>query len=65
MGRQVAIIGSGQTKHGRRAEITYPDLVREAVQAALENTNITMKDIDGIVYGSMPSMMEGVAATHI
>jgi len=64
MGRPVAIIGSGQTKHGRRTEITYPDLVREAVQAALENTNITMKDIDGIVYGSMPSMMEGVAMTH-
>ena len=64
MARQVAIIGSGQTVHGRRNDMTYPDLVREAVQAALSNTGLTLDDIDGVVYGSMPSMMEGVALTH-
>jgi acetyl-CoA C-acetyltransferase len=64
MGREVAIIGSGQTKHGRRNDLTYPDLVREAVQAALHNTGITPDDIDGVVSGTMPSMMEGVAFTH-
>jgi acetyl-CoA C-acetyltransferase len=65
MAIQVGIIGSGQTKHGRRYDVTYPDLVREAVTAALENTGIDLKDIDGVVFGTMPSMMEGVAFTHL
>lgn len=64
MGRPVAVIGTGQTKHGVRSEITYPDLIRESVQAALEDTGITPDDIDGVVSGTMPSMMEGVALTH-
>ena len=64
MGRPVAIIGVGQTQYGRRSEITYPDLVRESVQAVFEDTGLTPDDIDGVVYGSMPSMMEGVAMTH-
>lgn len=65
MARPVAIIGSGQTKHGRRYDVTYPDLVREAVQAAYENAGITPQDIDGVVSGTMPSMMEGIAFTHL
>jgi acetyl-CoA C-acetyltransferase len=64
MGRPVAIIGIGQTKHGRRNDVTYPDLVREAVIAALKDAGITPDDIDGVVSGTMPSMMEGVALTH-
>lgn len=64
MGRAVAIIGSGQTKHGRHNELTYPDLVRQAVQEVFKNTGLSPDDIDGVVYGSMPSMMEGVAMTH-
>ena len=64
MARAVAIIGTGQTKHGRRDDVSYPDLVREAVKAAFEDAGITPGDIDGVVSGTMPSMMEGVAATH-
>ena len=64
MKRPVAIIGIGQTKHGNRSEVTYPDLVRESVQAVFEDTGITPDDIDGVVSGTMPSMMEGVAMTH-
>jgi len=65
MGKAVAIIGTGQTKHGRRSDVSYPDLVREAVKAALEDAGITLKDIDGVVFGTMPSMMEGVSSTHL
>lgn len=65
MARRVGIIGIGQTKHGNRSEITYPDLVREAVVAALKDANITPEDIEGIVFGTMPSMMEGVALNHL
>jgi len=64
MGRPVAIIGVGQTKHGRRTEISYPDLVREAVVRVFEDTGLTPADIDGVVSGTMPSMMEGIALTH-
>jgi acetyl-CoA C-acetyltransferase len=64
MGRAVAVIGTGQTKHGRRDDLSYPDLVREAVKKVFEDAGITLKDVDGIVYGSMPSMMEGVAYNH-
>ncbi len=64
MGRAVAVIGTSQTKHGRREDISYPDLVREAVKKVFEDAGITPNDVDGVVYGSMPSMMEGVAYNH-
>ena len=64
MGRAVAVIGTGQTRHGRRDDVTYPDLIRESVKVALADAGITPKDIDAVVYGSMPSMMEGVAYNH-
>jgi acetyl-CoA C-acetyltransferase len=64
MGRPVAIIGVGQTNHGRRMDVSYPDLVREAVVRVYENTGLSPDDIDGVVSGTMPSMMEGVALTH-
>ncbi len=64
MGRPVAIIGVGQTKHGRRMDVSYPDLVREAVLRVFEDAGLTPNDIDGVVSGTMPSMMEGVALTH-
>ena len=64
MGRPVAIIGVGQTKHGKRQDVSYPDLVREAVSAAFKDAEITPDDIEGVVSGSMPSMMEGIALTQ-
>jgi len=64
MGRAVAIIGVGQSKHGKRMDVCYPDLVREAVLAVFEDSGLTPDDIDGVVSGTMPSMMEGVAMTH-
>ncbi len=64
MGRPVAIIGVGQTYHGRRMDVSYPELVREAVMAVFAETGLTPEDIDGVVSGTMPSMMEGIALTH-
>lgn len=65
MARPVAVIGVGQTRHGRRTETCYPDLVREAVLALFTETGIGPEEIDGVVSGTMPSMMEGVAMTHL
>jgi len=64
MGKAVAVIGTGQTRHGRRNDVSYPELVREAVKVALIDAGITPKDIEGVVTGTMPSMMEGVSDTH-
>ncbi|MFH1134629.1 MAG: hypothetical protein V1816_00940 [Pseudomonadota bacterium] len=64
MGRPVAIIGVGQTHHGKRMDLCYPDLVRQAVVRVFEDTGLSPADIDGVVSGTMPSMMEGIAMTH-
>jgi len=64
MGNPVAIIGIGQTEHGKRMDMAYPDLVREAVVRCYEDTGLEPDDIEGIVSGTMPSMMEGIALTH-
>lgn len=54
MAQQVAIVATGQTKHrSRRADVSVPELVREAVDEALAEAQITMKDIDAIVIGNM------------
>jgi acetyl-CoA C-acetyltransferase len=45
-------------------DVSYPELVREGVMAVFEDTGLTPDDIDGVVSGTMPSMMEGVALTH-
>ncbi|NPV90997.1 MAG: hypothetical protein HPY50_09520 [Firmicutes bacterium] len=65
MGRAVAIVGVGQTKHGRRDDVSYPELVHEAVVAALLDAGITIKDVQAVVSGSMPAPMEGVNMTHL
>jgi acetyl-CoA C-acetyltransferase len=54
MARRVAIVGVGLTKcSSHRRDVTYPELVYEAVSAALADANLKAKDIDAIVYGSM------------
>lgn len=65
MTRAVAIVGVGETKCGRREDVSYPELIREAVTAALEDAGISFKDIDAVVSGSMPTPMEGINAMHL
>jgi acetyl-CoA C-acetyltransferase len=45
-------------------DVCYPDLVREAVAAVYDRTGLSPDDVDGVVSGTMPSMMEGIAMTH-
>lgn len=65
MSRAVAIVGFGQTKHGRREDVNYQELVYEAVKAAFEDAGISPSDIEAVVSGSMPPPMEGVNAPHL
>jgi acetyl-CoA C-acetyltransferase len=54
MPERVGIIGIGQTAgKRRRPEVSQVELVNEAVRAALEDAQLTIKDIDMIVTGNM------------
>jgi acetyl-CoA C-acetyltransferase len=56
-----AVVGVGQTNHTSvRADVSIAGLVREAVDRALESAGMTLADIDAIVIGKAPDMLEGV-----
>ena len=56
-----AVIGIGQTKHAaKRKDVSIPGLLREAALRALEDADLTWKDIDAVVLGTAPDMFEGV-----
>ncbi|SHL26923.1 acetyl-CoA C-acetyltransferase [Desulfatibacillum alkenivorans DSM 16219] len=54
MAQKVAIVGTGQTDHkSHRPDVTGQEMIREAVDRALEDCGITIRDIDAIVIGNM------------
>lgn len=59
--RDVAIIGTGQTKHARRrTDVSQVGLVREAVDAALADAELGLADIDSVVVASGPVLFGAV-----
>ena len=57
--RRVAIVGVGQTHHqSRRPDVNQLEMVNEAVRAALDDAQLTPKDIDTFVAGNM-ELFEG------
>jgi acetyl-CoA C-acetyltransferase len=60
--RAAAVVGVGQTKHAsRRADVSIAGLVREAVDRALTDAGLQHEDVDAVVMGKAPDMLEGVA----
>lgn len=59
--RKVAIIGVGLTKTGRRADVSHQELTWEAVKNALEDTNLSIDDIEAIAYGVMDNF-DGISS---
>jgi acetyl-CoA C-acetyltransferase len=54
MPERVGIIGVGQTAGKRaRMDVSEVELVNEAVRAALEDAELTIKDIDVVIMGNM------------
>ncbi len=54
MARRVAIIGTGQTHHrSQRRDVNGREMIHEAVQRALADCELTMRDIDAVVIGNM------------
>ncbi len=63
--RSVAIIGCGQTRHAaRRHDVSQPELVREAVVAALRDAELRPADVDAVVLSNM-EMFEGRALPEL
>ncbi|MCH8849773.1 MAG: thiolase domain-containing protein [Chloroflexi bacterium] len=61
MAERCAVVGIGQTKHSaKRDDVSIPGLVREAAYRALEDAEMTWKDIDAVVIGKAPDMFEGI-----
>ena len=56
-----AVVGIGQTHHkSRRRDVSFPGLIREAAVRALDDAQMTWKDIDAVVLGKAPDLFEGV-----
>ena len=53
---KVAIIGMGCTKFGERFDTSREDLILEAIQEALEDAHMELKDIDAFWFGSFYEM---------
>lgn len=54
MGRKVAIVATGQTKHtAKRLDVNIRELVTEAVSKALSDADLKIEDIDAVFIGNM------------
>jgi acetyl-CoA C-acetyltransferase len=60
MAEQAAVIGIGQTKYKRKRDVSIDGLVREAALNALEDAELSFRDIDAVVIGKAPDALEGV-----
>ncbi len=61
MKRPVAVVGVGQTHHSsRRVDVNTAELVREAIDRALLDAGLEHRDIDAIIIGKAPDMLEGI-----
>jgi acetyl-CoA C-acetyltransferase len=60
-GELCAVVGIGQTKYqSARNDVSIAGLCREAAQRALDDAQMTWRDIDAVVIGKAPDMFEGV-----
>jgi acetyl-CoA C-acetyltransferase len=60
-GELCAVVGVGQTKYqSARNDVSIAGLCREAAQRALDDAEMTWRDIDAVVIGKAPDMFEGV-----
>jgi acetyl-CoA C-acetyltransferase len=54
MAQKVAVIASGQTNHtSKRSDVSIPEMIKEAVDRALAQANMTLDEIDAVVIGNM------------
>lgn len=60
MPNRVAIVGIGQTRHkSTRLDVTQPEMINEAVRAALVDAELSMKEIEAVFTSNMETF-EGI-----
>lgn len=58
---KAAIIGTGQTQTKlKRKDVNLPELMREAVNRAIEDADMELSEIDGIIVGNSPELFDGI-----
>ncbi|MSO78665.1 MAG: hypothetical protein EXQ79_03575 [Acidimicrobiia bacterium] len=60
---EVAICGVGESDHSKASGRTTRDIVGQAVERALADAGLEPRDVDGLMYISMPDQMD-VAGFH-
>jgi acetyl-CoA C-acetyltransferase len=54
MPKKVAVVATGQTDHkSRRPDVNIPEMIKEAVDRALADGDMSIKDIEAVVIGNM------------
>ena len=65
MAGRCAVLGVGQTKHAARRDVGLGGLVREAAQRALDDAGLGWGEIDAVVLGKGPDIMEGLMSPEL
>ena len=66
MAERCAVVGIGQTHHRKvRDDVSLAGLLREAGQRALDDAEMTWRDVDAVVIGTAPDSFEGVMMPEI
>ena len=66
MGERCAVVGIGQTHFKkRRDDVSIAGLLREAIDRALGDAELTLKDVDAVVIGKAPDAFEGIVMPEL
>jgi len=58
---RAAVLGTGQTHHrAKRQDVSMAGLLREAIDRAMVDAQVSWDDIDAVVVGKAPDFFEGV-----
>jgi acetyl-CoA C-acetyltransferase len=64
--QRCAVIGTGQTHHAAaRRDVTMGGLVREAAERALLDADLDWGDVEAVVLGKAPDILEGVMSPEL
>ena len=66
MRERCAVVGIGQTNFKkRRDDVSIAGLLREAIDRALVDAELNMKDVDAVVIGKAPDAFEGIVMPEL
>jgi len=61
MARRVAVVGTSQFKYKTKHHtVSSPDMYFEVVKSCLEDAELTVNDIDAVVFGTGPEALDGI-----